>query len=346
MSVTYIQGIPCIDAGGGIRKLAALKPTDEDTAHFKLKRFSAFRAVDPSKWAECDLSTFGSPIRDQAQHGSCTGHAGVCALDIVRRQEGETPVLLSCTFPYSLVNGNRDNGASVSSILKVLEQVGTCTFAECGTDQIYQSQIPKTAWDTAKKYQAVEAFTCHSFEEICEAVNSGFPTPFGIQVGQNFSRLNSDGVCPPPDIVVGGHALCGVGLKRSRTGTWLLKFQNSWTAVWGLKGYAYLSKGSFDNMVDAYAIMYAKNIDGPPPVVQAYKIIMLPPPEPVDLTPELTPEPVPEPVKTEETVVVVPKEESLTAQLESEGGGSIVHVDPKPAIAPNKPPHQGFRRRK
>jgi hypothetical protein len=343
MAVTYINGIPCIDAGGGMRKLAALKPTEQDTAHFKLKQFSAGRTIDPSKWAECDLSSYKSPIRDQGHHGSCTGHAGVAALDIVRRQEGDDPVLLSCTFPYSLVNGNKDNGASVSSILKILEQYGTCTFAECGTDQIFQNQYSQSCFVTAKKYMAVEAFVCHSFEEVCEAVNMGFPTPFGIQVGQNFSRLNPDGVCPPPDTVVGGHALCGIGLKKSRTGTWLLKFQNSWTAQWGLGGYAYLSKGSFDNMVDAYAIMYAKNTDGPPPVVKEPKIILLPPIEPIA--------PEPEPVKPEEPVTIVPKEESLTAQLDrftNEGGGSLVHVDPDAVMEPKKPHprEQGFRRRK
>lgn len=339
MSVTYIQGVPCIDAGGSLRKLAALKPTDDDKAHFKAKLFRHVKAIDPSQWKECDLSSFGSPIRDQKQYGSCTGHAGVAALDIVRRQEGQTPVLLSCTFPYSLVNGNRDNGASVSSILKVLEQVGTCTFEECGTDQIFQNQYAKNCFDTAKKYQVIQAFTCASFEEICEAVNAGFPTPFGIQVGQNFSRLNTDGVCPPADTVVGGHALCGIGLKKSRTGTWLLKFQNSWSIAWGLKGFAYLSKGSFDNMVDAYAIMYAENIDGPPPVVnEPEKLIIevIPPSESV-----IEPPKVEKPVK-EEPITVVPKEESLTAEIESTP--SMIHTDPEGVMA--VPKHHSFRRRK
>lgn len=271
MTVTYIQGVPCISAGGKLRKLASLKPTDTEKSHFKAKLFSGLHDVDPTKWAECDFSTFKSPIRDQAQHGSCTGHAGVCALDTVRRQNGDTPVLLSCTFPYGLVNGGRDNGASVSSVLRVLEQVGTCTFDEVGTDMIFQQQFPRTAWNTAKQYQAVEAFTCSSFEELCEAINNGFPVAFGIAVGENFSRLDANGVCPLPNTVVGGHALCGIGLKKGNAGTWLIKFQNSWGANWGLKGYAYLTKGHFDNMVDGYAIMYAKNTDGPPPVVKATK---------------------------------------------------------------------------
>jgi hypothetical protein len=337
----YVNGIPCIDAGGEVRKLAALKPKVADVDHFKSRQFSAVRTIDPSKWAECDLASYASPVRDQGRYGSCTGHAGVTALDIVRRQGGDDPVLLSCTFPYSLVNGNKDNGASVSSVLKVLEKYGTCTFAECGTEQIFQQQIPKTAWETAKSYKVLEAFTVRTFEEICEAVNTGFPVPFGIPIGQNFSRLNADGVCPIPDTVVGGHAMCAIGLKLSRTGTWLLKFQNSWTPQWGRGGFAYLSKGHFDNMVDAYAIMYTKHVDGPPPVVvMETKVVLLPPTELVAPAPE------PEPTKAEEAVVIVPKEDSLAAQLE--GSPSLTHVDPDAVMqaAGVKKPHSSFRRRK
>lgn len=337
MTVQYVGGIPCIDAAGKLRKLAAFKPAVADKDHFKLKQFSAMRAVDPSQWKACDLSSFKSPIRDQATHGSCTGHAGVAALDIVRRQAGDEPVLLSCTFPYSLVNGGRDNGASVSSVLKVLEQVGTCTFAECGTDQIFQNQYPQSCFETAKKYKAVQAFMCNSFEELCEAVNQGFPVAFGIEIGQNFSRLSDDGVCPPPMTVIGGHALCGIGLKQSRTGTWLIKFQNSWTAQWGLGGYAFLSKGSFDNYVDGYAIMYAEADNPPPPVVKEAKklVISLAPPEPIPVPPQPPKE---EPAK-EETVTVVPKTESLAAELEATP--SMTHTDPEGVLA--APPR---RRRK
>ena len=309
MAVTYIQGIPCISVGGVLRKLAALVPTAADKAYFKTKLFISRKTVDPSQWKECDLSTFGSPIRDQGQHGSCTGHAGVAALDIVRRQENQSPVLLSCTFPYSLVNGGRDQGASVSSILRVLEQYGTCTAEECGTNQIFKNQYPQSAFDTAKNYKAVEALTCNTFEEICEAVNSGFPTAFGIQVGQNFSRLSSEGVCPPPNMTVGGHALCGIGLKKSSTGDWLLKFQNSWGASWGLRGYAYLSRGSFDNMVDAYAIMYAENANGPPVATETLTITVLP-------TTEVTPANELQPVLEEIRIT------------EAEGSSSVVHTDP------------------
>jgi hypothetical protein len=271
MSFKYIDGIAVINAGGEDRKLAALKP-DPKMLH-GIKRFGEVRPrPNPATWQECDWSFFGSPVRDQKTYGSCTGHAGVCALDIIYRKQGKPSPLLSCTFPYGLVNGGRDNGASVTSILKVLREVGTCLHSEVGTDQIYKHQFPRQAWKTAEKYRVVEYLLCQTYEELCEAINLGFPVALGITVGQNFNRLDRYGVCPLPDVAVGGHALCGIGLKKHPVNnTWIMKIQNSWGRQWGMDGFAYLTKGHFDWMVDGYAIMHNKLIDTPPAVPKAAK---------------------------------------------------------------------------
>lgn len=251
---TTIDGLPALEAAGEYRKLAAMKPEPELLA--TMQRFSSVMSVDPSTWKDCDYSFYGSPIRDQKSFGSCTGQAGVTAMDYLRRKEGEENISLSATFPYAQVNGGRDRGASVSQVLKVLEQIGTCTDAECSTDQIFKNQIQQSAYQTAKKYRVRESFLCRTFEELCEGVNRGFIGACGIRVGQNFNRLNGDGIAPLPDVEIGGHALCVVGLKKWRGNTWLLKIQNSWSARWGLNGFCYLTKGHFDRMVDGYMIQY------------------------------------------------------------------------------------------
>jgi hypothetical protein len=274
MSIKYVNGVPCIDAGGELRKLAALPPPPQMLA--TASRFSDnVAAPDPSTWQDFDFTDILPPIiRNQASHGSCTGHAGVTAEDIILRKIGVNTPLLSCTFPYAHVNNGRDEGASVSSILQVLKQLGTCTHAECGTDQIYKQQIPQSAYETAKKYQVFEAFLCRTFEELCEAINRGFPVAFGIQVGNNFSRLSLDGVAPLPDMVVGGHALCGVGIKKYK-GVWVIKTQNSWGDRWGMHGFCYLTRGHFTNLIDAYALQYAENTN-PPPIATVEKKIITP----------------------------------------------------------------------
>jgi len=318
MPLQYIDGLPCIDGGGEVRKLAALPPPPAMLA--QATRFSSFAAPDPSTWKDCDLSEIVSiTIRNQGQYGSCTGHAGIAIEDLIRQKMGLEPVLLSCTFPYAHVNGGRDNGASVSSILKVLKEIGTCTHAECGTDQIYKQQIPQSAFKTAEKFKIEEAFLCRSFEEICEAINRGFPVAFGIMIGQNFNRLSAEGVAPLPDVIAGGHALAGVGLKKQRGG-WLIKTQNSWGTRWGINGFCYLTRGHFDNMVDAYAIMYANNTNLPP-VAKS---------EIVTGEPEVEEKAVPLdehlPAKIESVEVITPTEEPVVEQKQIETAPAIVEI--------------------
>jgi hypothetical protein len=320
MAVRYIDGVPCIDGGGEIRKLAAMPPPPQMLA--TAKQYTAdYMAPDPSTWADFDFADILTLIiRNQSQYGSCTGHAGVTATDIILRKIGSDVPLLSCTFPYAQVNGGRDNGASVSSILKVLTQLGTCTHAECGTDQIYKQQIPQSAYATAKKYQVTEAFLCRTYNEIVDAINRGFPVPLGIQVGNNFSRLDNNGIAPLPDMAIGGHALCGIGIKQYR-GEWLVKVQNSWDTRWGMKGCCYLTRSHFIHMIDAYAIMYGDNLN-PPPIAKAEEKVTLP---------ELVlQEVVPQAPESQE----VTEENSLLAQFqESEqeldaGTPGLTHTDP------------------
>jgi hypothetical protein len=279
-----------IIVNGVSRKLAALKPSQDMMA--SARRFGDTHPVLQSgQWRERDLSFVNSPLRNQQQNGSCTGHAGVTAFDTACRQVGWVPPLLSCTFPYAQVNGGQDKGASVSSILAVLQQLGTCLDSECGTDQIFKQQIPQSAYTTAKSFMAEPtgangAFLVRSFEEICSALTLGFPVAFGIRIGQNFNQLSQDGICPPPNMVIGGHALCAVGLKRYRN-TWIIKFQNSWGPQWGMNGFAYLTQASFDQMVDAYAIVVPRESvvdkDQPPPVKEQVTV--------PDMTDILTPAP-------------------------------------------------------
>lgn len=357
MAVRYIDNVPCIDGGGEIRKLAAFPPPPQ--IYGTAPRYSSkFEAVDPSTWADFDFANILELIiRNQATYGSCTGHAGVTAEDIILRKIGANPPLLSCTFPYAQVNGGRDQGASVSSILQVLKQLGTCTHAECDTDQIFKNQIPASAYKTALKYQVFEAFLCRTYEEIVDAINRGFPVPLGIQVGNNFSRLNNEGIAPLPDMIIGGHALCGIGIKKYK-GVWLVKVQNSWGKQWGIDGCCYLTKNHFTHMIDSYAIMYAENT--PPPIAKAeetkgvsrgfslgdiafeemkkqedakfLEAVNQPLPEPTPTPAQEEPQSAPEP------------QESLLAQFQEEsttdvGTASLVHTDPDGVVNTPKKKH-------
>jgi hypothetical protein len=320
--------LPVMNILGVDRKLAALSPSPQ---HARIGRVfkEVHEVVDPASWTDTDLSqTYKTPIRDQGQHGSCTGHAGVTALTYALEQAGVEPPLLSCTFPYGLVNGGQDNGASVSSILQVLLQTGTCTEAVVPEALIYQNQFPQNAWTDAQNWMAAEFLKIATYEELCQAISLGYPTAFGIRVGRNFSNLNAQGVCPLPNMVIGGHALCGVGLKKTFNDSWLVKFQNSWTANWGLSGFAYLTRGHFDQLIDAYAITHPKILtpDGPPIAKTIVQIV-----EKVssmicrEAEPPVPPQPV-EPV--EGPVAAVPEVE----EKDVNGNASWLHEFDKPTV--------------
>ena len=354
MAIRYSGPVPLIDAAGQLRKLACLLPTPQ-----QLGAATKYGAVftDPinrTTWKDYDVANLIKLIiRNQGQHGSCTGHAGVTAEDIQRRLEGQDEISLSCTFPYAQVNNNQDNGASVSSILEVLMQLGTCTFQECPTDSIYKQNIPESAYETAQKYKVQTAYLCQSYDQLIDAINRGFSVAFGIQIGNNFSRLSPDGVAPLPMMVIGGHALCGIGIKFDGS-DWLLKVQNSWGPQWGMQGCCYLTRRHFAHIVDGYAVQYVENIQ-PPPIAKVEVAVTGKPalvkPEPPPLPPGAEFEPVEhkaepvlvgeQPSSTSTTPlepVPVQPEESLLAQFddEPEGTASDTHVDPESLMGKGK----------
>lgn len=108
------------------------------------------------------------------------------------------------------------------------------------------------------RYRLSMAFKCNSFDEICQAINLGFCCPLGIKVGDNFSNVDSEGVCPLYDRGGGGHCILGVGLKKHARYGWLIKIQNSWGTRFGINGFAYLRREHFNQMSpDAFAIQAA-----------------------------------------------------------------------------------------
>lgn len=268
------EEIRTIMGGGKERLLAALMPHETSLAaarHFA----DHFEALSPSQWQECDYTFYGTPLWDQEQHGTCTNAAGGDALERVFRMAGFTPPLLSRTFAYAQVNGGRDQGASVTSILKVFETMGVCTDAQCGVNTIFKQQLKQAAYDEAKNFTVPAdtqqgAYLCRNFADLCSALSLGFPVVFGITIGQNFNNLSAEGIVPIVDVPRGGHALSGCGLARSRNGSWVVKFQNSWGPSWGLQGFAYIGEASFNRgMIDAYALVLPDlaNKNPPPPVV-------------------------------------------------------------------------------
>lgn len=186
---------------------------------------------------------------------NCTAHACTTGMETCWMQSGRELLEFNQYFLYALINGGRDAGSMISDALTALQQYGICLKGDMPLQLAFQNQIPQGAYNSASSHKLIRAYHCGTFEEICSAISLGFCCPLGIYVGDNFAQLDSEGVAPLPNGGGGGHAICGLGLKKSARYGWLIKIQNSWSSNFGLSGYCYLRKEHFNTMPpDAFAI--------------------------------------------------------------------------------------------
>lgn len=251
-----VSDLPALKINGEWRVLGCLKETEETKNRFPSfgEAIRGNAPLDPSQWQELDLSFHNLPIKNQSASSSCVGHSAASGMEMCYVQSGRSYKQFSPWFTYALINNGRDAGAYISDALVALQKYGAAEQQVVGPTRLsYKNNLTQAQYDNASKYQLVNAYRCGSYEEICSAISLGFPCVLGIPVGYNFDSIDSEGVTPVPNWVRGGHAVLGVGLKKSSRYGWIIKFQNSW-GNWALNGYAYLQKGSFDGNPDAFAL--------------------------------------------------------------------------------------------
>ncbi len=236
------------------RVLGALQPQT-----CRLSPFSeVFSTLDETQWSEFSVKDWNPKILNQGQYSSCVGHGACSAFTVAWALSGQKLHGFSPTFIYGLINGGRDAGALVGDSLEVLRDTGICFMNQVGENVVFESQFPTEAFTTAKRFRILDAYKINSFPEMGTALTRGMVCVSGIAVGNNFSNLDSNGVAPLPDRVIGGHCLAHLGLKRLSKGIWVVETVNSWGANWGLGGYCYLQQHAWDPSFgfpfDAYAI--------------------------------------------------------------------------------------------
>lgn len=219
---------------------------------------------------------FGSEkwILNQGEISSCVGNGWAGGARRCRFLSGQEDVELSPGWIYSLLNGNRDEGAIISQGIKAMLEVGTVPFDLVGQKPFYQRQMPKEAKDIAHNFRAFEIYQCTTWEETISALQSGYMAVFGTMVGRNFNRFDSYGVCgqdPGP----GNHCVMADGCTKLGDGRWVVDMVNSWGYEWGpfKNGRAYLEKGHLfgpGDMPDVCVIRsmhrHPKDRNAPPPV--------------------------------------------------------------------------------
>lgn len=269
--VDYTEhGLPIVEFDDGTghkvpRALAALPPRPT----CNLPDFpSATTFLPADQWEERSYRHCVDEVLDQGKTSACGGYAVEGCFRTSWIADGREPHRFEPRFPYGLVNGGQDGGSVISDLLEAMIQSGICIRGEIPNGALFKHQFPPKAFKNALRFRIGKAFKCNSFEDIVAAISCGFMTVFGIMVGRNFGNLDSEGVAPTPDVVLGGHALAGVGSKRLKSGEWAVDTLNSWSVGWGDDGFCNLTKKSFARRLDAFAIQAAlwdPEEDGPPP---------------------------------------------------------------------------------
>jgi C1A family cysteine protease len=209
-------------------------------------------SMEPAQVAQAaplvsDLRGSCSPIENQGQTSSCTGHAIVGALEYDEIVQGETLIPLSRLFVYyneRLVEGMEfaDSGACIRDGIKTIAQYGVCSEALWPFSEAAVLQKPSDeAYQDALKHKAIEYRRVDQTQEAllhCLGIDKR-PIIVGIQIFESFeSELTAaTGVVSmpkPQEQLLGGHAVLIVGYDSTRQ---VFFMRNSWGTSWGMGGY-------------------------------------------------------------------------------------------------------------
>lgn len=206
-----------------------------------------YRATAPTKTL-VDLRAYCSPVEDQGNLGSCTGHAVSSAMEVILKKQNRLTEISRLFIYYQarLLEGTvqYDSGAYIRDCIKACNKLGASAESLWRYEpRLFRTNPTATAYTDALKRKVVSYERCANFDAVKNAVANGNPVVVGFLVYQSFmtSAVAKTGMMPYPNTarerILGGHAVCIVGYNDA-TQRFIVK--NSWGAAWGDKGYFYL----------------------------------------------------------------------------------------------------------
>jgi C1A family cysteine protease len=232
------------------------KPSLKQKFGFKYKNIKSTSSFGNS----VDLRELCAPIKDQGQHGACSGFSSSVATEFLELMELDknSPVpqvyhksLFEPVSPAFIYNNERlfegtfpqDAGAStLADACKCLTLKGVCRESTFPYTDVNLVTVPdEAAYAEAANHRVPIAYELQGENDLLSCLSEGFPFIFGIVVYESFmnSSVMNTGYVPMPmdfEQVIGGHALCCVGYELNVA--WI--FQNSWGMSWGDRGFGYL----------------------------------------------------------------------------------------------------------
>lgn len=201
-----------------------------------------------------NLMEYMSPVIRQ-NYGSCTAQA----TDAIK--EFQELKILSHYFIYVMskkISGNYDQeGEYIINPLKAVCEHGVPeekfmpdVKPESGKWIDYVKKEPsKEAYENAVKYKGKRYWWVHNgINNFKNAIyQNRTPVIFAIRWYNSYNKCPQSGILPPPDRLVGYHAVCGVGWDKD--GLWV---KNSFGENWGHNGYFKILFDKWD-IVQPYA---------------------------------------------------------------------------------------------
>ncbi|MBD2042693.1 C1 family peptidase [Microcoleus sp. FACHB-672] len=213
--------------------------------HYTASRFSA--AELPIR---VDLRHYLTNVEDQGQVGSCTANAIAGAYEyLAKRAMGDAGDVSRLFIYYNARKFDGlegDVGSSITTSIRVLQEMGACTEATWPYDpQLWDEQPYTEAYDEATRFLIEEAEEIDvNLFAMKHCLAEGYPFAFGLRLFKSFDKAGHKGGVPMPDLnhedgreEHGNHAMLCVGYSDPYK---VFVVRNSWGENWGDKGYCYI----------------------------------------------------------------------------------------------------------
>lgn len=192
-----------------------------------------------------DLRADFQEVYDQGQIGSCTAFSMAKGLrEYLAKKAGDNTKLSALEFYYKEREADGDvtgdNGSQMDTGMNVLKDHGVALDSDWPYDTAkFTVEPPAAAQAKAGKYKVASITQIKTLSDVKAALDAGKPVSFGTKVPSAFMKPVAGMIADPKagEQILGGHAVLVVGYDDAKKAVIM---RNSWSATWGLKGYAYL----------------------------------------------------------------------------------------------------------
>lgn len=209
-------------------------------------------------------------IEDQAQQGSCQGHARTSAGELGYYRETGSIIQLNRQFAYitsQLEDGFRsDVGSTLEGGASAAKKYGEALESLWPYSGRYDRNIPQACYEDAKNRKLRTSMVLENYDQVLRWLVHGLG---GIVIGilwNGSAEPDSQGVVSnyrPSGR--SGHALAWLDWtkKFSDRGRPFIQLANSWGKRWGVNGWSYWSPDAVDLVCRTQTVVGYSDLDGP-----------------------------------------------------------------------------------